>query len=439
MTGNACVLYDSYTVDVISETLNNATPSGPALILPETLPLGWGRTFFMICISYFLYELVWNMTEPLFNSRTKRICDADSNSVFSNIYIFRNLAAIVANPLLSWLSDCCGRKPILLLGYVLTIVATWTFECASGRWEFYIAAVLYGCSPVVTVYVAIIGDMLPAPFRTRYICWLFAVGTFGTGIGAFGPRLCEILALPDLIALSTVVMVLAGLILLITPTSKQPIPKHSCGKKPVSASTSSTIMVMVFVLLAMVMARCTQYIEVLTRQNVLEHHYPQHYYFGTEGDSWIYKWLVLGLSFSRAIANLMVGWLVSGGEFSVASCSMVGLGIALLVSSLPTVYWVSSVMIVIFYALLGTGNPMFFAITSKAASSKSQGKMVGILGLVRDLSATVLIWFVKYLWEKGAEMRLRGQVLGAITPALIGTVTAIAASVFLLVAKRRSH
>merc|ERR1712098_376714 len=114
------------------------------------------------------------------------------------------------------------------------------------------------------------------------------------------------------------------------------------------------------------------------------------------------------------------------------------LGIALLAAAFDTHVVLSSVLSVLFHGMVGTSYPMFYSITSQAAGSGDQGKMLGMLSFFKDLSSAVSPKLGEYLWSCGSEARKNGATWAAILPASVGTLFALAAATLLLVAWRRS-
>jgi len=420
-------------VDASLNLLCAAVPPRLCLSDNATVPGGWTKTWLLMCLSYFLCQLMSYVAEPLFKCKASEVCGgSDDGEVFTNIYVIRNLVQMVATPIFGWLSDRFGRKPILVSIFITALAAIIVFETATTTGGLYISSVLSGMSPVSAIYIAWIGDMVPKSFRTRYICWLLAVGAVGIGLSAFGPVVAAWCSLSVSVLASSIALGGVTLMLLIPEL----IPKERLGKDLSPPSSGPNIL---FLVLGSIMFyKLTQNIEIVTRQHVLEHHYPETYCFSGENATQAsYECLIFLIQLARALANVIAGFV--SNEFLVASGAIIGLGVTLLVSAFNTHMLLSSAMTVLVHALVGISNPMYFSITSQAAGSGEQGKMIGILSFCKDLSTVAAYKLGQYLWSCGSDARDSGETWAAILPALVGTVCTLAAATFLMIAYNKKR
>jgi MFS family permease len=92
---------------------------------------------------------------------------------------------LVARPVMAWLSDRVGRKPVLVASVALQGLALLGFVGVEGRSGLYAAALAYGLAygPVSSLFVALVADFFGRAHAGTLVGVLFAVAGTTTGVG----------------------------------------------------------------------------------------------------------------------------------------------------------------------------------------------------------------------------------------------------------------
>jgi MFS family permease len=156
---------------------------------PAARPPLFGRSFVLLWIAAFGYFTAGNTVLPVASRYAAGPLGADSTGVGIAIGVFA-IAALVLRPVVGWASDRHGRKPLLILGGSLTVVALALHLVATSLPTFIVARSLFGVGDAFffVAAVAAISDMAPPERRGEAI----NVGSLAVYLGlAFGPFLGE--------------------------------------------------------------------------------------------------------------------------------------------------------------------------------------------------------------------------------------------------------
>ncbi len=94
------------------------------------------------------------------------------------------LAQLVSAPLWGMLSDRLGRKPVLIVGLLVTIVSYWLFARADSLLALFVSRIAQGLGAgTVAVVFAYIADLLPEQRRTEGVGWITAATSGAAMIG----------------------------------------------------------------------------------------------------------------------------------------------------------------------------------------------------------------------------------------------------------------
>lgn len=108
------------------------------------------------------------------------------------VYMF---ALFVGAPLWGWVSDCIGRRPVILVGLGGCVLALASFGLATNLWIAYLVRGLGGAlaSAVLPVALAYVSDTTLPEARARRFAWMTAATTLGFLTGPlFGGWLTDI-------------------------------------------------------------------------------------------------------------------------------------------------------------------------------------------------------------------------------------------------------
>jgi MFS family permease len=194
----------------------------------------FGRPFILLWISAFSFFTAGNTVLPVSSRFAAGPLGADSAGVGIAIGVVAG-AALALRPVVGWASDRFGRRPLLILGGSLTVVALAFHLVVTSLPMFVVARSLFGVGDAFFFVsaVAAISDMAPPERRGEAI----NVGSLAVYLGlAFGPFLGEtILAARDYttVWIAAAVMAAAATIFTIFVPETAPIalrPKDPNGQ-----------------------------------------------------------------------------------------------------------------------------------------------------------------------------------------------------------------
>jgi MFS family permease len=189
------------------------------------------RPFILLWVAAFSYFTAGNTVLPVASRYAAGPLGADSTGVGIAIGVFA-IAALVLRPVVGWSSDRFGRRPLLILGGALTVLALALHLVATSLPMFIVARSLFGVGDAFFFVsaVAAISDMAPPERRGEAI----NVGSLAVYLGlAFGPFLGEtILSLRDYTAVWIAAAIMAAAATAITLLVPETAPVAFRPKDP---------------------------------------------------------------------------------------------------------------------------------------------------------------------------------------------------------------
>ena len=174
----------------------------------------YGRNFWLLCLSMFLFMTSFNLILPELNSY---ITDLGGAKYKGLIFTLFTISAGLSRPFSGKLSDTIGRKKVMLIGIFIACLVGLFYPLRLGILFFLFLRFLHGfCAGFMpTGATATITDMLPIEKRGKGMgIW----GTFislGIGVGQFfGSPIRDLIGIDGLFYFSSFTAVCAGAILL---------------------------------------------------------------------------------------------------------------------------------------------------------------------------------------------------------------------------------
>ena len=153
-----------------------------------------------------------------------------------------SVAQLSVAPLWGRASDRYGRRPMILAGLVLSVVAYVVFAFASSFWLLLVSRVVQGMGGgTIGVVQAYVADATPPEQRTRSLGWLSAVTSLGAVVGpAFGSILDQAFGrhAPGLVA-ATLAALIAVFAWRFLRESKEMRPSGAFGTAPTTTGSAA--------------------------------------------------------------------------------------------------------------------------------------------------------------------------------------------------------
>ncbi len=188
----------------------------------------YGRNFWIVCIGMFLFMTSFNLVLPELNE----FMHALGGDHFGLILVMFTLSSAITRPFSGKLADHIGRKPIMLTGIVICVIATILYPLSGSVLVFLLLRFLHGFSAgfMPTGGTALVTDVLPADKRGLGMGIWGTFTSLGIGVGqALGSRIRIWAGLDNLFLVATAVAVISTILL---ASARETIPE----KKPFSFS-----------------------------------------------------------------------------------------------------------------------------------------------------------------------------------------------------------
>lgn len=148
------------------------------------MKLKYGRNFWLLTISMFFFMTSFNLILPELNDFISSLGGADKKGLVITLF---TISAAISRPFSGKLTDTIGRKKVIYLGILFSILISWAYPFSFSVLFFLTLRFLHGFSAgfTPTGSTALLTDIIPANQRGRAMgLW----GTFislGFGVGQF--------------------------------------------------------------------------------------------------------------------------------------------------------------------------------------------------------------------------------------------------------------
>lgn len=183
----------------------------------------YGKNFWMLAISMFLFMTSFNLIIPELNTFMENLGGEKQKGL---IYIVFSISAALARPFSGKLSDTIGRKPVMYLGVLFGAVIAILYPFAETILLFLLLRLAHGfCAGFMpTGATALATDILPADRRGQGMGIWGVFVSLGFGAGQYlGSIINNVFGLDNLFLISGGVAVLSGILL---TSVKETLPLH---------------------------------------------------------------------------------------------------------------------------------------------------------------------------------------------------------------------
>ncbi len=185
--------------------------------------LTYGKNFWMLAMSMFLFMTSFNLIIPELNGF---ITNLDGENQKGLIFILFSVTAALARPISGKLSDTLGRKPVMYLGVVFAALSCLLYPLSTTVFLFLSLRLLHGFSAgfLPTGATAMATDILPAGKRGQGMGIWGVFVSLGFGVGqSLGSLIENAVGLNNLFLIATGVAVISAILL---TNVKETLPKE---------------------------------------------------------------------------------------------------------------------------------------------------------------------------------------------------------------------
>jgi MFS family permease len=172
----------------------------------------YSKNFWLMCLAIFVFTLSFNLLMPEFNTIMEQLGGRDFKGL--SIILF-TLSAGLSRPSAGKLADKIGRKKVMLIGVMISIIVSLGYSFANTLSFFLFLRLMHGfCQGFFpTAATALMIDILPEHKRGQGMAAFGTAISLGIGIGqGFSSQLILYSNISFLFYLSTLLAIISGLL-----------------------------------------------------------------------------------------------------------------------------------------------------------------------------------------------------------------------------------
>jgi MFS family permease len=334
----------------------------------------YGRNFWVICFSMFLFMTSFNLIIPELNEFITILGGANYKGLVITLF---TISAAISRPFSGKLSDTIGRKKAMTIGMLASVIVSLLYPLSFSVFFFLCLRFLHGFSAgfFPTGATALLTDILPEKKRGQGMgIW----GTFislGIGFGqGFGSIISNYLGLNALFLIASLTAILSGILILNILETLENKQKFNTSFLKIKMEDVFEPSVKPAAIIMFLSATCSGIIFVLTPEISKFH--------GIENKGWFFIFYV--------ITTIIVRLFFSSLSDKIGRRKTLTLGIGFLVISMLLIgtshdkisYTISSI---IFGIATGITSPTLFAWTADLSHPERRGVGAGTMFIALEL------------------------------------------------------
>ena len=183
----------------------------------------YGKNFWFLSLSLFFFFTSFNLILPKLNDFITSLGGADIKGLIITLF---TISAAVSRPFSGKLSDTIGRKKVIYIGIIFSVIISLMYPFCYSVLFFLTLRFFHGFSAgfTPTGTTALLTDLIPANERGRAMGIAGAFISLGFGVGWYlGPDICMTFGMDALFIISGFTALISGVLLLkVEETLKNP-------------------------------------------------------------------------------------------------------------------------------------------------------------------------------------------------------------------------
>ncbi len=352
------------------------------------MKMSYGRNFWMLCFSMFLFMTSFNLILPELNQFITDLGGEDQKGWIITLF---TISALISRPFSGKLSDVIGRRKVIFIGIIIAISVCLLYPLSTSVWFFlglrFVHGFSAGFSP--TGATALVADILPATKRGQ------GMGIWGTFISlGFGGG--QVLATPiqtsfgmnGLFICASLIAVSSGLLLYSVRETLDDPERFKFSFLKINAADLFDFHVMPAAMVMFLTATCSG-IVLAVNPDVTE-------FFGIENKGYfmgLYSVSTIGIRLFTSKLSDVYGRrkaLLVGVLFLIASMALIAL------AESQITYTISAIM---FGIATGVCSPTLFAWTADLSHPERRGVGTGTLFIALELGVGFGAWSTLWFYD----------------------------------------
>jgi MFS family permease len=338
----------------------------------------YGRNFWLLCLSMFLFMTSFNIILPELNQFITDLGGGDKKGLIITLF---TISAGISRPFSGKLSDTIGRRKVMMIGMGIGVVVCLLYPLSFSVPFFLFLRLLHGFSAgfLPTGATALVTDILPANRRGQ---GMGIYGTFislGIGVGqAVGSPVKSAIGMNNLFLVACLISIASGLILFMVKESLVEMQRFRPGLLKVGWKDVFEPSVLPSAMVMFLSASCSGIIFVITPDISG--------FLGLENKGWFFMYYVF--------STILVRLFTSGLSDKIGRRKTLFMGMMILITSMLMIgfakdWQMYTAAAIVFGCATGISSPTLFAWTADLSHPQRRGVGSGTMFIALELGIMV--------------------------------------------------
>lgn len=348
------------------------------LLLLYPIMYNYGRNFWVLCFSMLLFMTSFNLIIPELNQFITLLGGKSEKGLIITLF---TISAAISRPFSGKLSDTIGRKRVMTIGMLVTVLVSLLYPLSFSVGFFLCLRFLHGFSVgfFPTGATALLTDILPAHKRGHAMGIWGSFVSLGIGLGqGLGSIIAKHVGLTNLFLISSATAILSGILIKNireTHPNKQVFQRHFLKISIKDVFEPSVIPAAIVMFLS---ATCSGIIFVLTPDIST--------FLGIENKGWFFVFYV--------ITTLVIRLFLSSLSDKIGRRKTLMIGMTILIFTMFLIGYSHSkftytIASVFFGIATGISSPTLFAWTADLSHHERRGVGAGTMFIALELGIMV--------------------------------------------------
>ncbi|HIP32187.1 MAG TPA: MFS transporter [Crocinitomicaceae bacterium] len=336
--------------------------------------LGYSRNFWLICFSLLFFITSFNLFLPELNEYITNMGGENRKGL---IFFLFSISAAISRPFSGKLSDTIGRKKVMYIGIIISIVATLFYPITEVVFYFLLLRFLHGFGAgfLPTGATALVTDILPEHKRGKGMGIWGVFISLGFGVGQiFASPIRTELGLTNLFFIAAILGVFSAILISFVKETLPNPQKFKLSLLKVKWNDVFEPSVMPAAIVMFLSVTSSGIIFVVTQD------LPG--YFGLDNKGWFFGFYTLSTIFVRFFSGGLSDSIGRRKTLLIGMCIML-LSISLLAFSTEWIQFTISA--IVFGIATGITSPTLFAWTADLSHIDRRGVGAGTLFIALEL------------------------------------------------------
>jgi MFS family permease len=364
----------------------------------------YSKNFWIICWSMFLFMTSFNLIIPELNDFITGLGGADKKGL---IFVLFTLSSAIARPFSGRLSDLIGRKKVMFIGVIFSIIVSLFYPLSISVGFFLLLRFLHGLSVgfFPTGSTALMTDILPSNKRGVGMGIWGTFTSLGIGVGqGIGSTICDVVGIENLFILASALSIFSTILIFFVQESLENPIKFKVNQLKVPSKDILEREVFPAAIVMFLSAYCSGIIFVLTPD--------MSKYVGIHNKGWFFIFYVVCTIFVRLFFGSLSDKIGRRKTLAIGMFILIVSMVLIGYSTTPLAYSIASI---VFGFATGITSPTLFAWTADLSAIHRRGIGAGTMFIALELGIMAGSFSTMLTYKNSAETIPFSFLIGALS------------------------